>query len=207
MLDPGHGGKDDGTHNGRSGLQEKNVALDVAKRVGAQLTAAGYRVVFTRSNDTFVPLPDRPAVATHEKADLFVSIHFNAIDNAAVSGNETYILTPQNQESTDGGGAGSRELVPTLLPGNRLDEWNAVLGYRMHRMLVQQMKSFDRGLKRARFVVLRDLNCPGILVEGGYLSNNVEAGKIATPEWREQLATAIVAGIASYREALEVGKK
>jgi N-acetylmuramoyl-L-alanine amidase len=207
VVDAGHGGKDEGTHNGHSGVMEKNAALDVARRLAAHLTTAGYRVVLTRDDDTFIPLPNRPAIANHEKADLFVSIHFNAIDNPAVAGNETFILTPQNQESTDPEKGSYRELVTTLLPGNRVDEWNAVLGYRMHRQILLQLKGFDRGLKRARWAVLRDLNCPGILVEGGYLSNDAESRKIATPEWREELAKAIAAGIASYRETLEIPRK
>jgi len=206
VLDPGHGGKDDGARNARSGLLEKSAALDVAKRVGAQLTAAGYHVVFTRATDTFIPLPDRPAIATREKADLFVSIHFNAIENPAISGNETYILTPQNQRSTGSEKPGDDDAV--LLPGNGADEWNAVLGYRMHLHVAKVIQGTDRGLKRARYAVLRDLRCPGVLVEGGYITNEAEARKIATPEWREQLATAIVAGIASYHEALNAaGKK
>ncbi len=200
VIDPGHGGKDDGTVNAKLKLREKAMALDVALRLEKLLTAAGYRVVLTRRRDTFVPLPLRPAHAKKVKADLFLSIHFNAIDNKAVAGNETYILTPQYQRST-----GSDKRSPddkVMLTGNATDNWNAILGFRMHGTLVRSLRSFDRGLKRARFAVLRDLDCPGVLIEGGYLSNDAEARKIATPAWRQKLAQSIADGVAGYRAAL-----
>ena len=200
VIDPGHGGKDDGTVNAKLKLREKAVALDVALRLEKLLTAAGYRVVLTRRRDTFVPLPLRPAHAKKARADLFLSIHFNAIDNKTVAGSETYILTPQYQRST-----GSDKRSPddkVMLPGNATDNWNAILGFRMHGTLVRSLRAFDRGLKRARFAVLRDLECPGVLIEGGYLSNETEARKIATPEWRQKLAQSIADGVTGYRAAL-----
>lgn len=200
VIDPGHGGKDDGTANSRLKLREKAMALDVALRLEKLLKAAGYQVVLTRRKDVFVPLPLRPAQANKIRADLFLSIHFNAIGNKAIAGTETYILTPQFQRST----SSDRRLPDDKerYAGNADDHWNAVLGFRMHRTLVRSLRSFDRGLKRARFAVLRDLDCPGILIEGGYLSNDDEARKIATPEWRQRLAEAIADGVADYRAAL-----
>ncbi len=200
VIDAGHGGKDNGAQNTRLKLREKDMALDVALRLERHLKKAGYRVVLTRRKDVFIPLPLRPARATKEKADLFISIHFNALENQRVSGTETYILTPQNQRSTSSERPTSADKVRHS--GNGEDPWNAVLGYRMHRSLVGAMQTDDRGLKRARFAVLRDLDCPGLLVEGGYLSNDTEARKIATPAWRERLAVAIAGGVAQYRSAL-----
>jgi N-acetylmuramoyl-L-alanine amidase len=200
VIDPGHGGKDDGTVNSRLKLKEKAMALDVALRLEKQLKAAGYRVALTRRDDTFIPLPLRPVFAKREKADLFISLHFNAIDKRAVSGNETYILTPQNQRSTEADRRQPDDAVRQ--PGNAVDGWNAVLGFRVHNALLGNLQSFDRGLKHARFAVLRDIECPGLLIECGYLSNDAEARKIATPDWRQKLATSIAEGVAGYREAL-----
>ena len=200
VIDAGHGGKDTGTSNKKLDLHEKGFALEVARLLKRELEAAGFVVVMTRDSDTFIPLPERPAIANRKRADLFVSIHFNAIDNTAITGAETYVLTPRGQRST-----GAEKRSPSdneLLPGHTNDPWNAILGYRVHRRVINEMKSFDRGLKRARFVVLRELDCPGILVEGGYLTNDAEARRIASPEWRTRLAKAIAGGIIEYRDAL-----
>lgn len=201
VIDAGHGGKDTGTSNKRLGLHEKGFALEVARLLKRELEAAGFVVVMTRDSDTFIPLTERPAVANRRKADLYVSVHFNAIANTAIAGAETYILTPRGQRST-----GAEDRSPSdneILPGHANDPWNAVLGYRVHRRVINDMKGFDRGLKRARYVVLRELDCPGILVEGGYLTNDAEARRIASPEWRARLAKAIAGGIIEYRDALE----
>lgn len=200
VIDPGHGGKDDGAVNPRLKLKEKEAALDVALRLEKLLKAAGYRVLLTRRKDSFVPLPLRPAFAKREKADLFISIHFNANETRTVVGTETYILTQQHQRST-----GSDRRMPddaVRQPGNGTDGWSAVLGFKIHNALVGELQTFDRGLKRARFAVLRDLVCPGLLVEGGYLSNDTEARKIATPEWRQRLAESLAEGVADYRAVL-----
>ncbi len=200
VIDPGHGGKDDGAVNPRLKLKEKEAALDVALRLERLLKAAGYRVLLTRRKDTFVPLPLRPVFAKREKADLFISIHFNANETRTVVGTETYILTQQHQRST---GSDRRQPDDAVRqPGNGSDGWSAVLGFKMHNALVGELQTFDRGMKRARFAVLRDIVCPGLLVEGGYLSNDVEARKIASPEWRQRLAGAIAEGVADYRATL-----
>ncbi|MBK8478701.1 MAG: N-acetylmuramoyl-L-alanine amidase [Opitutaceae bacterium] len=200
VIDPGHGGKDDGAVNPRLKLKEKEATLDVALRLERLLKAAGYRVLLTRRKDSFVPLPLRPAFAKSEKADLFISIHFNANETRTVVGTETYLLTPQHQRSTGSDRRMPDDAFPQ--PGNVRDAWNAVLGFKMHNALMGELQTFDRGLKRARFAVLRDLACPGLLVEGGYLSNDTEARKIATPEWRQRLAESLAEGVADYRAVL-----
>ena len=205
VIDPGHGGKDDGAINAKLKLREKALALDVAQRLEKLLKAAGYQVVLTRRRDTFIPLPLRPTHANKVKADLFVSIHFNALDNKAVSGSETYILTPQYQRSTS-----SDKRQPddkARYDGNASDPWNAVLGFKLHGSLVRSLQTLDRGMKHARFAVLRDLQCPGVLVEGGYITNDAEARKIGTPEWRQKLAQAIADGVADYRAALNGARR
>lgn len=199
-LDAGHGGTDTGTQNRRLKLDEKALTLDVAQRVRRFLEAKGYRVVMTRSDDRFVELEDRAAFANRAKADLFVSIHFNAFPQPGVTGTETYILTRRGQRST---GAAKRESSDQVgLPGHRADPWNAVLGHAIHRQLVGRLNTADRGLKFARFKVLTLVNCPGVLVESGYLSNEAEARRIATPAYRADIAAGIVAGIESYAAQL-----
>lgn len=196
VLDAGHGGRDNGTRNQALKLLEKNLALDLVQRLQLQLESRGYRVVLTREDDTYVDLADRPKRAALANADLFLSIHFNA-GPPSVSGIETYTLTPQYQYST-----ASDEPRPeddTAVPGNAWDPWNTLLGFSIHRQLRQDLGRFDRGLKRARFVVIRDLaTCPGVLVECGYLSNREDAQLAALPAHREQIAAAIAAGVDTY---------
>ncbi len=199
-LDAGHGGRDTGARNDALKLLEKDFALDVAGRVRALLAAAGHTVVLTRTDDTFVPLPERAVRAAAAGADVFLSIHFNATASPDVSGIETYVLTPRFQRST-----GSDERRPdddVDAPGNRFDGWNAYLGYTVHRQLLADLGLADRGLKRARFAVLRDLACPGVLIEGGYLSNPAEARLIATPAYRDRLAASIAASVDVYNQTL-----
>lgn len=196
VLDAGHGGKDKGTSNGALKLFEKDMALDVVLRLKPLLEARGYQVVLTRSDDTFIELGERPANASKAGADLFLSVHFNA-GPPAVNGIETYTVTPQYQRSTASDKLDADDNA--AMPGNTWDGWNAVLGYSIHRQLRAALKSFDRGLKRARFVVIRDLaTCPGVLIECGYLSNDEEAKRISAPAYRDQLAAAIASGVDAY---------
>jgi N-acetylmuramoyl-L-alanine amidase len=202
VLDPGHGGEDSGTQNKPQRLDEKTFTLDVAQRLKKLLEAAGHRVVLTRDRDVFIPLPERAAIANRERADLFLSIHFNAVANGpAVDGIETYLMTPQSQRST--ASAASERADDTALPGNAFDPWNAVLGAALHRRLVTALGADDRGLKHARFAVLQRLTtAPGVLVECGYLSNDAEARRIATPAHRQKIAQALADGVAAYSAAL-----
>lgn len=208
VLDPGHGGTDPGKQNLRLQLDEKDMTLDVALRLKKLLELRGYRVVLTRATDTrfsnspMVDLPLRAEVANRAAADLFLSIHFNAVDRdpQRVAGVETYVLPPQFQTSTQP--EQDRSMVALPYPGNRQDAANALLGYTLHRQLVTDLRNSDRGYKRYRLAVLRPLNCPGALVECAYLSNDAEAKRIATPEFRQQIAEALAEGIASYTATL-----
>ena len=197
-LDPGHGGKDPGKENARLRVNEKTFTLDVCVRLEKLLTQRGYKVVLTRNRDVSLELGERAETATRAGADLFVSIHFNAVasDVARVSGSETYTMTPQYQRSTIDN---EREAIDAIAnPGNANDPWNILLGYHVQRSLLADLKTFDRGLKRARFAVLRLATCPAVLVEAGYLSNDVETKKIATSAYRQQIAEAIADGIKAY---------
>ncbi|MFH1498630.1 MAG: N-acetylmuramoyl-L-alanine amidase [Verrucomicrobiota bacterium] len=201
VIDAGHGGRDSGTLNAKLKLQEKTYTLDVARRLAALLGHGEWRVVLTRDDDRFIELGERAAQATAARADLFISIHFNAVaQGAAVKGTETYILTPRHQRSTS-----SAKRSPSDdedQPGNAHDPWNAVLGYQVHRHLLEKLGTADRGLKRARFAVLRLATCPAVLVEAGYLSNDDEARKIATERYRADIAEAVANAVKAYAAAL-----
>mgnify|MGYP003639830403 CR=1 FL=1 len=197
VIDAGHGGKDGGTRNSKLKLNEKAMALDVAQRLEALLEREGYKVIMSRSDDTFVDLEERAIHANKAKADLFVSIHFNAVvEGSPVKGTETYIMTPQYQRSTSSGETDAGDKIG--YPGNATDAWNAILGYQIHRQLLDELQTVDRGLKRARFVVLKLIDCPAVLVEAGYVSNEGEARKIATPAYRQKIAEALATGVARY---------
>jgi N-acetylmuramoyl-L-alanine amidase len=207
VIDPGHGGQDTGTQNKPGKLDEKVFALDVAKRLRRLLADSdpSLRVLLTREDDRFVALPARAEFANEAKADLFISIHFNAVaNNPSVRGTETYVLTPRFQRSTSSQLRAADDKV--LHPGNRHDAWSAVLGAHMHRQLLGKLKTQDRGYKRARFAVLRLVDCPAVLVEAGYLSNDSEARLIATPEYRGDIAEALAAAVRAYSASLASAK-
>ncbi|TVR48260.1 MAG: N-acetylmuramoyl-L-alanine amidase [Puniceicoccaceae bacterium] len=194
LLDPGHGGRDTGARNEDLDIMEKDLALDWAQRAGRLLEADGFAVVYTRYDDRFVSLEDRAALARRNAADLFISLHFNAAGNPDASGIESFVLTPARHPSTNSGGNGETG----ALPGNRLDDLNLLLGYQLQAAQLRRTGLNDRGLRRARFTVLRDLECPGVLLEGGFLSNRQEARLIATPGYRERLAEAVREGVLDY---------
>ncbi len=202
VLDPGHGGRDTGKVNARLRVLEKEMTLDTARRLKALLEVQGYRVVLTREDDRYVELVDRPAVADRVDADLFVSLHFNAVeaDVERVTGVEVYTMTPQHQLSAN---RQPDDQVPVFNPGNFNDHWNAVLGFSIHRDMLAALKVPDRGLKRSRFAVLRHARCPAVLIEAGFLSNDAEAARVATQGYRQQIAAAIATGIRSYAAALK----
>jgi N-acetylmuramoyl-L-alanine amidase len=199
-LDAGHGGKDNGKTNDRLKVNEKTFTLDVVLRLEKLLEAAGYRVVLTRSDDRFVELDDRPAIAHRAGADIFVSVHFNSVENGAqrVTGLEVFSLAPQYQYSTDDSAREATEQTRVFNPGNAYDSANTKLAYEVHRQMLSDLKTIDRGHKRQRFKVLRLAQCPAILIEGGYLSNDAEARKIANPAYRQGIAESIARGIRNY---------
>lgn len=198
VLDPGHGGRDNGT----SAL-EKSYTLDVAQRARKLLEASGFKVVLTRDKDVYLDLQERSALANANRASLFVSIHFNAITNdRRTSGVEVFTFAPQFQRSTNAWSPGTgNDTEREAAPVNRHDHWSVVLAQAVHRRFVSDLKTFDRGRKIAHWGVLRGLNCPGVLVECGFLTSTEEARKIATPQYRQRLAEAIAAGIRDYAAA------
>ena len=192
VLDPGHGGKDTGALGAQT--REKHLTLAIAKRVRDRLVRAGYRVTLTRHTDIALTLPQRASLARALKADLFVSIHINAVDNASLSGIETFALTPAGAPSTSGG-----KVTSTVYPGNRCDLNNLALANMIHRYLLGRTRGGDRGVKRARFAVLRDITMPGVLVECGFITNAAEERRMMTADHQEKLACGIADGITAYR--------
>ena len=201
VIDAGHGGKDPGKLNVALNYVEKAATLDTALRLKLILEKRGYEVILTRDRDVFIELEDRPDLATKHKADLFVSLHFNggAAGDTTSSGIETYCLTPATQNSTN---AGKAKGDTSVEPGNRFDSFNLVLAWNVQRQVLAATGAEDRGVRRARFAVLRTLNCPGILVEGGFISSSKEGAKIANAEYRQKLAEAVANGIGDYAQTL-----
>jgi len=200
VIDPGHGGSDRGTR-GNSGI-EKEMTLDLAKRVERYLEREGISTILTRTTDATVSLEDRVEFTTSRRADLFVSVHFNS--GGTASGIETYCVPPEGMVST--ADAASRKFYRSddeRSPGNRFDEKNVWLAHCVQKSLLKATGAEDRGVRRARFYVLRYALCPAILVEAGFLTNRVEEQKILTAEYRDQLAKAIAEGILTYKKSVE----
>ena len=196
-LDPGHGGKDTGEvsrHN-----FEKTYALLLAREVEELLRQAGFKVVLTRRNDEFVELANRPLLAKRNRADLFVSLHYNSAVSD-IRGLEVYCLAPAGVNSSNEGG-GKAPRLPEA--GNMHDSQNALLAYNVQKAVTEATHMEDRGMKRSRFEVLREASMPAILVEGGFMSNPAEARNIYDPAFRKRMAQAIVDGILAYKRAVE----
>ena len=200
-IDAGHGGSDPGNMEGRE--QEKRYTLLLATELGAQLRKAGYTVSYTRTSDTMVELPVRPDLARRRNADLLISLHFNASGEGGpgVRGAETYCLTPAGATSTNARGEGASN---RNYPGNAHNARNMVLAYEIQKAMTRDLRSEDRGVKRARFQVLRDATMPAVLIEGGFMTNPTEARNIYSQAWRAKLAASIASGIGSYRRLIEL---
>lgn len=207
VLDAGHGGIDPGTENKGLGLDEKTLALDVTLRLKRLLEQYGWTVVLTRADDRelsrskILDLQARADLANQRKADLFLSIHFNAADER-VSGVEVYSLPAQFMLSS--GSDRKDDLTNQFFPNNRFDYANLLFGAELHRAMLATLKASDRGYKRARWGVLRPVECPAALVECAYLSNAAEARRAATPEYRQKIAEALADGVRNYAAVLSV---
>jgi N-acetylmuramoyl-L-alanine amidase len=199
ILDAGHGGFDQGA---RSALgNEKDFALDVVLRARELFTRAGFTVRLTRSADVFIPLETRAMFASHQSNALFVSVHFNYGGRADAEGIETYCLAPRGVPSTNDPVLTLADFQPCL--GNVRDPENIALATAMHAALITRLGIPDRGIKRARFVVLKNDANPGVLIEGGFLSNPRDIARIAAPAYRQMMAQAIFQGVLAYNRAVE----
>jgi N-acetylmuramoyl-L-alanine amidase len=196
VLDPGHGGHDKGAV-GRYGY-EKNFALDVARKLRPLLQAKGLRVIMTREGDYFVPLEVRAQIANAAPDSIFVSIHFNATDrDPNATGFEIFSFTPRGAPSTSDTSLTLSSL--DMQAGSTVDTQSMALSSCIYHSLLGHIPEFDRGIKRARFAVLRLTRVPAVLIEGGFLTERGESELIAKNDWRTKLAQSISVGIQNYQ--------
>ncbi len=195
VIDPGHGGSDRGTRSESLNLSEKDINLDISVRMQGLLEEMGYKVVLTRYDDRLLSLEDRTKIANRSNAGVFVSVHFNAALNEEAEGIEAYVLTPAGVASTNdselGNDAGE-------WPGNDFDHLNFDLGFAIQKALISDLQRMDRGLKKARWKVLKELGCPGVLVECGFLSHSKEALLVNTPVYRQKLAESLAMSLDAF---------
>ena len=196
VLDAGHGAHDSGAMSIYG--PEKSFALDVVLRAKALLQATGLKVVLTRSDDTFVTLDERARIASQYKRGIFIAVHFNS--GGYGTGVEAFTLAPRGVPSMMSDGPRVSDLNECR--GNARDAENIALATATHAALVVKTRMFDRGLKRARFVVIRDITIPGVLIEGGFQTNPYDAKMIATAGYRQILAQAILQAVDNYRRAV-----
>ncbi|MBN2232537.1 MAG: N-acetylmuramoyl-L-alanine amidase [Deltaproteobacteria bacterium] len=218
VLDPGHGGKDPGAV-GAAGLYEKEVVLDICRRVKALLELEmGCRVELTRDTDCFIPLEERTVIANTRKADLFVSIHANASRNRRARGIETYFLnlaTDQEamelaakENATSTRRIGDLQLILNDLMRNSKINESSRLARAVQAHLVRVAGGSyndvkDLGVKQAPFYVLIGAQMPSILVETSFISNQTEEKRLRLKSYRQKLAEGIVAGIRAYAEEMK----
>jgi N-acetylmuramoyl-L-alanine amidase len=203
VLDPGHGGHDKGQMS-RYGA-EKDFALDVARKLRPILQAKGLRVIMTREGDYFVPLEVRAKIANAARNSIFVSIHFNATnDDPNATGFEIFSFTPRGAPSTSDSTVTASSV--NMQPGTSVDAQSLALSACVYHSVLGHLSEYDRGIKRARFAVLRLTKVPAVLIEGGFLTERGESKLISNKDWRAKLAGAIGIGIENYR-ALPVKKQ
>ncbi|MCS7023456.1 MAG: N-acetylmuramoyl-L-alanine amidase [Bryobacteraceae bacterium] len=220
VIDPGHGGSDYGS-TGVSGLLEKDLVLDVAKRLGALIEERlGSEVIYTRTADVFVPLEERTRIANSKKADLFISVHANSSPVSSVTGVETYYLSLTTLKSSLDLAAREnatsersihelRDLIQKIALKEKVDE-SREFALRVQSALSQLSIQHgakgssrrDRGVKKAPFIVLIGAAMPSILAEVGFLSNPKEEQNLRKGEYRQKLAEALFKGISSYAQSL-----
>jgi|HubBroStandDraft_4_1064222.scaffolds.fasta_scaffold02337_8 N-acetylmuramoyl-L-alanine amidase len=217
VIDPGHGGHDTGTI-GPNGLQEKDLVLEVGRRLGKLLeTRLGAEVVYTRKNDTFIPLETRTAVANQQRADLFISIHANSSRDSDARGVETYYLnftsSPEALEVAARENAVSeksiyelQDLVKKIALKEKIEESREFAGdvqSSLHSGLAAKSPAIrDRGVKKAPFIVLIGANMPSILAEISFVSNPTDEHRLQTSEYRQRIAESLYRGIAKYVDGL-----
>ncbi len=217
VLDPGHGAYDVGTH-GPSGLTEKEVVLDVAKRLGEMLEERlGTEVFYTRSDDTFIPLEERTKIANDHRADLFLSIHANSSPLRYAAGVETYYLnlTPSKTAldlATRENASSARsvfdlkELLQKIALKDKIDESREFASRLQTSLYTVSSKgnvaARNRGVKKAPFVVLIGASMPSVLAEIGFLTNTADEALLRKSEHRQKIAEALYKGIANYADTL-----
>lgn len=220
VIDAGHGGKDPGATGRRFRLREKSMTLSIAKKLGSILERSGMRVVYTRKNDNFIPLPKRSDVANNAGADLFVSVHINASRSKSLNGFECYYLSDATDDNARALEAFEDSSVSmnekaTVEHSRQLDKtlWDLALTENRTESLelanyicdsVEAGREADvRGVRTARFYVLKHTNIPSVLVEIGYLSNRSEEIKLKDPAYLDRMTELVAGGILKYKKEYE----
>jgi len=231
VLDPGHGGKDPGAI-GPTGLREKEVNLDIARRLARRLRERGIEVVLTRTSDVFVPLAERSRIANRAQPDLFISIHADAAPRASASGATTYLvrenfrqagrgnvtlaerarlaaqevpLNPAHVGVTPRGRNLQRALWQTMLAEYRRE--SRLLAEMVQRRLPRLTGQPDRGVREAGYAVLKWTYAPAVLIEVGFLSNPAWEARLRRPEYREQTARAIAEAVFDFDRRLALNEE
>ena len=220
VLDAGHGGKDPGSQ-GKYGTKEKDVVLDITKRIGKLLERSGIKVVYTRDEDVFIPLIERTKIANDANGKLFVSVHANSNKNRKIQGFETYLLRPGKSE--DAIEVASRENAVIKLEEKtkqyeKLTGENLIMATMAQSMFMKESEDLasiiqmeldkrlntpNRGVKQAGFYVLIGASMPNVLVEVGYISNPSEEKKLKQTSHKQQVAEAIFHGIKHFKHTRE----
>lgn len=197
VIDPGHGGEDEGTKG--FGLKEKELSLDVAFRLERLLQGHYFQTVLTRRSDVFMSLADRVALANRQEHALFVSIHFNESKEGLASGAETFFADQKpspavlwNWETMVG-----RDSPPPPDTGEGL-------AASVQEAMAAGLPVVNRGSKSGNLYVIRNVRCPGVLVEAGFVSNPLDAERLKDADYREKLAEAIAEGILNYEKSSEI---
>src|SRR5438270_695670 len=196
VLDPGHGGQDSGAMCG--GVLEKDLTLDVARRIDRLLDSEGIATLMTRMGDTFVSLADRAALANRARNCIFISIHFNEDNKPVASGVETYYAAHQIAA-----GSFLASWLPFLwrpLSESPNPESQKLAGF-IQEALVARTRAINRGTQPGQFFVIANVTSPAALVEGGFLTNKEDISKLGSEDYRDQIAAAVADGILHYRDA------
>src|SRR5215472_7356448 len=197
VLDPGHGGQDSGAICG--GVMEKDLTLDVARRVDRLLDSKGIATLMTRLGDSYISLVDRAAFGNRANDSIFISIHFNEDNKPVASGVETYYASHQ---IASGSTLASWWPFFSRQPSNSPKPESQSLAGFIQEALVARTRSVDRGTQAKQFFVIANVTSPAVLIEGGFITNKDELSKLASEDYRHQLATAVADGVLRYRDVV-----
>ena len=218
VIDAGHGGKDPGAV-GYRGTKEKDIALDVAKRLEKKITKnMDIKVVMTRDEDVFLRLSERTKIANENNGSLFISIHTNAAEDRRASGFETFLIGLNKNEyaakvaarenavleleGKSGQELTGEDLIQATIAQAAFASSSETFADMVQKEIKKRVQSRDRGVKQAGFVVLARASMPNVLVELGFISNPAEEKKLRSPQYRDQLATAIYRAVQQYEKTL-----
>ena len=218
VIDAGHGGKDPGAV-GYRGTKEKDIALDVAKRLEKKLSKnMKVKIVMTRDEDIFLRLSERTKIANENSGSLFISIHTNAAEDRRASGFETFLIGQNKNEAavrvaarenavlelegSTGKKLTNEDLIKATIAQSAFASKSELFASLVQKEIKKRVQSKDRGVKQAGFYVLMGASMPNVLVELGFISNPSEEKKLRSPQYRDQLATAIYRAVEQYQKTL-----